>query len=100
MPGVSYDLLLGKDFFAATRAKIGMEEDSARATLTWNGIQQTFNLTDDFGEYGLIGEVKGDEKEYEMEEIGEKLINTQVSNSRCQGIWGHCAYKIVSTWQS
>jgi gag-polyprotein putative aspartyl protease len=34
MPGVSYNLLLGKDFLSATRAIIGMEEDSAKATLT------------------------------------------------------------------
>ena len=53
MPNVTYDLLLGKDFLTATQASIGMNKDTAHATLTWAGQQQTFNLTDDPGEYGL-----------------------------------------------
>ena len=69
MPGVNYDLLLGKDFLTATQARIGMDANAARATLTWNGVRQTFSLTDDIGEYGLIGQVDDPNSEdYDMEE--------------------------------
>ena len=56
MPNVTYDLLLGKDFLTATQASIGMNKDAAHATLTWAGQKQTFNLTDDPGEYGLTAD--------------------------------------------
>jgi RNase H-like domain found in reverse transcriptase/Reverse transcriptase (RNA-dependent DNA polymerase)/Integrase zinc binding domain/gag-polyprotein putative aspartyl protease len=98
MPGVSYDLLLGKDFLSATRAVIGMEENTAKATLTWDGIQQTFSLTDDFGEYGLVGDVTEDTAEFEMEE-NKKVINPQIIVSRSRGLIGNCVYRIISACQ-
>jgi hypothetical protein len=94
MPGVSYDLLLGKDFLSATRAIIGMEEDTAKATLTWDGMKQTFNLTDDFGEYGLVGEVTEDNATFEME---EQVINSPITDSRRHGRIVHCVYGVIST---
>ena len=99
MPGVSYDLLLGKDFLSATRATIGMEENSARATLTWEGMQQTFSLTDDFGEYGLIGDVTEDNAEFEIEE-SEKVINPQIAVSQRHGRIGAYVYRVLTVCQS
>ena len=95
MPGVDYDLLLGKDFLSATRAIIGMDEDSAKATLTWDGMKQTFNLTDDFGEYGLIGEVTEDNTEIMMEEQPQ-VINSPITDSRRQGRMAHYVHRVMS----
>ena len=99
MPGVNYDLLLGKDFLTATRATIGMDEDAAKATLTWNGQKQTFSLTDDIGEYGLVGEVTEGDQEFDMIQEVEQVINPKVTVSRRPGIIESCVCRVTTAWQ-
>ena len=112
MPGVNYDLLLGKDFLTATQARIGMDATAARATLTWNGVRQTFSLTDDIGEYGLIGQVNDpDSDEYDMEEDQDndemnrtettsEAINPTVKDSRRPNLFRVWACRAVTTWRN
>ena len=112
MPGVNYDLLLGKDFLTATQARIGMDANAARATLTWNGVRQTFSLTDDIGEYGLIGQVDDPNSEdYDMEEEEDdnrmngtgpisEVINPTLKDSRRPNLFHVWACQAVTTWRN
>jgi hypothetical protein len=95
MPNVQYDLLLGKDFLSATSAKIEMDEDSAETTLSWNGKRQTFSLTDDLGEYGLIGCVEEEkDKQAETDEESEQVINKVEVYSQPKGIFESLKEKV------